>query len=281
MTSAFSWQSYVAFALLHSVLQGQIYLLLQVFLDFLLLHSNPLWWKGHLFWVLVLKGLVSLHRTFQLQLLQRYWLGYRLGLLWYWMVCLGNEQRSFCHFWDCIQVLHFRLLLTTMATPFLLMDLHTVVDIMVIWVKFTHSSPFSLLITRMSTFTLAISCSTTSNLPWVMDLTTRFLCNIALYSIGPCFYQQSHTQLGIVLLWLCPFILSGVMPPMISSSILGTYWPGEFLFQYPIILPFILFMGFSRQEYWSGLSFPSPVDHILSDLSTMTCLSWVAPHGMV
>ena len=48
-------------------------------------------------------------RPIQLQLLQRYWLGYRLGLLWYWMVCLGNEQRSFYHFWDCIQVLHFRL----------------------------------------------------------------------------------------------------------------------------------------------------------------------------
>ena len=29
-------------------------------------------------------------------------------------------------------------------------------------------------------------------------------------------------------------------------------------------------MGFSRQEYWGGLPFPSPVDHILSDLSTMT-----------
>ena len=29
-------------------------------------------------------------------------------------------------------------------------------------------------------------------------------------------------------------------------------------------------MGFSRQEYGSGLPFPSPVDHILSDLSTMT-----------
>ena len=39
---------------------------------------------------------------------------------------------------------------------------------------------------------------------------------------------------------------------------------------------FMLFMGFSRQEYWSGLPFPSPVDHILSDLSTMTCPSWVA-----
>ena len=39
-------------------------------------------------------------------------------------------------------------------------------------------------------------------------------------------------------------------------------------------------MGFSRQKYLSGLPFPSPVDHILSDLSTMTRLSWVAPHGM-
>ena len=61
------------------------------------------------FWVLVLKSLVGLHRTIQIQLLQRHWLGHRLGLLWYWMVCLGNEQRSFCCFWDCIQVLHFRL----------------------------------------------------------------------------------------------------------------------------------------------------------------------------
>ena len=38
---------------------------------------------------------------------------------------------------------------------------------------------------------------------------------------------------------------------------------------------FILFMGFSRQEYWSGLPFPSPVDHILSDVFTMTRPSWV------
>ena len=44
MSSVFSWQnSILAFALLHSVLQGQICLLLQVFLDFLLLHSSPLW----------------------------------------------------------------------------------------------------------------------------------------------------------------------------------------------------------------------------------------------
>ena len=55
------------------------------------------------------KSLVGLHRTIQLQFLQHYWFGHRLGLLWYWMVCLGNEQRSFCRFGDFIQVLHFRL----------------------------------------------------------------------------------------------------------------------------------------------------------------------------
>ena len=42
----------------------------------------------------------------------------------------------------------------------------------------------------------------------------------------------------LFLLWLHPFILSGVISPLISSSILGTHQPGEFLFQYPIILPF-------------------------------------------
>ena len=99
----------LAFALLHCVLQGQIYLLLQVSLEFLLLYSSPLWWKGHLFWVFILKGLVGLLRTVQLELLQRYWLGHRLGLLWCWTVCLRNKQRSFCHFWDRTQVLHFGL----------------------------------------------------------------------------------------------------------------------------------------------------------------------------
>ena len=76
----------------------------------------------------------------------------------------------------------------------------------------------------------------------------------------------------LFLLWLHAFILSGVISPWISSSILGTYQLGEFLF-----CLFILFMGFSRQECWSSLPFPSPVDHILSDLSTMTHVSWVAP----
>ena len=55
----------LAFALLHFVLQGQTCLLLQVSLDFLLLYSSSLWWKGHHFLVLFLEGLVVLHRIFK------------------------------------------------------------------------------------------------------------------------------------------------------------------------------------------------------------------------
>ena len=98
----------LAFALLHSILQGQICLLLQAFLDFYFCIPTTIM-KTTSFWVLVLKHLVGLPRTIQIQLLQHYWSGHRLGLPWYWMICLVDEQRSFCHFWDCIQVLHFRL----------------------------------------------------------------------------------------------------------------------------------------------------------------------------
>ena len=41
---------------------------------------------------------------------------------------------------------------------------------------------------------------------------------------------------------------------------------------------FILFMRFLRQEYWSGLPLPSPVDHILSDLSIPWPLHLGWPH---
>ena len=84
----------LAFAQLPFVLQGQTCLLLQAFLDFLLLHSNPLWWKGHLFLVVVLESLIDLQRTSQPQLLLHQWLGYRLGLLCCWTVCLGNKDHS-------------------------------------------------------------------------------------------------------------------------------------------------------------------------------------------
>ena len=65
-----------------------------------------------------------------------------------------------------------------------------------------------------------------------------------------------------------------------SSSILGTYQPGDFIFQCHIFCFFILFMGFSREKYLSGLPFSSLVGCVLSELSTITHPSWVALLGM-
>ena len=45
--------------------------------------------------MLVLKGLVSLHKTFHLQLLQHYWLGHRLGLQYIkWFALETNRDHS-------------------------------------------------------------------------------------------------------------------------------------------------------------------------------------------
>ena len=87
---------------------------------------------------------------------------------------------------------------------------------------------------------------------------SRFLCNIALYIIGPCFYHQSHPQLGVVFA-LAPSLPSGVISPLISSSLLGTYQSGEFLFQYPIFLPFHTVHGVLKARIlkWFAIPFSS------------------------
>ena len=80
------------------------------------------------------------------------------------MVCLGNELRAFCHFWNCNQVVYFGSFCwlwgySISSKRFL----PTAVDTIVIWVKFTHTKNIDVY--------SAISCLTTSNLPWFMDLT--------------------------------------------------------------------------------------------------------------
>ena len=64
----------------------------------------------------------------------------------------------------------------------------------------------------------------------------------------------------------------------------GAYWAptnlGRSSFSVLSFCLFFLFMGFSRQGCWSGLPFPSPVDHVLSELSTMARLSWATLHSM-
>ena len=93
--------------------------------------------------VLVLEGLVGLHRTIQLQLLQRYWLGYRL---------------NYCDIeWSALETNRDYSVIFEIASKYCISDsfvdhdgysisskgfLPIVVDIMVFWIKFTHFSPF-------------------------------------------------------------------------------------------------------------------------------------------
>ena len=62
----------------------------------------------------------------------------------------------------------------------------------------------------------------------------------------------------LFLLWLHPFILSGVISLMISSSILGTYQPAEF-YQCPIFLPFHTVHGVLKAGIlkWFAIPFSS------------------------
>ena len=80
------------------------------------------------------------------------------------------------------------------------------------------------------------------------------------------------------------FILSGVISPLFSSSILGTDRPGEIIFQSPIFLPFHTVHGVLKarilKRFANTAVIPSPVDHVLSELSTMTCSSWEALHSL-
>ena len=97
-------------------------------------------------------------------------------------------------------------------------------------------------------------------------------------------HHQSHPQLGAVAPSLCFGSISSFFLYLFIHWSLVAYWVpadlGSSSFSVISFCLFILFMGFSRQEYWSGLPFPSPVDHVLSELSTMTRPSWVALHSM-
>ena len=131
----------------------------------------------------------------------------------------------------------------------------------------------------MSTFTLAISCLTTCNLPWFMDLTFQV-------PMQYCSLQHRILLLSPVTSTTGYCFCFGSIPSFFLELFLYwfpvAYWAatdlGSSSFSILSFCLFILFMGFSRQEYWRGLPFSSPVDHILSDLS-MTRPPWVAPRA--
>ena len=128
-------------------------------------------------------------------------------------------------------------------------------------------------------FTPGISCLPTSSLPWFTDLicwVRMQYCSLQHWTLlpspvtstaGHCFHFGSVSSFFLkLILHFSP--VAYWAPTHLGSSSFS-------------VLSFclcILFMGFSRQEYWCGLPFPSPGDHVLSELSTMTRLPWVVLH---
>ena len=97
---------------------------------------------------------------------------------------------------------------------------------------------FSSLIPRMSMFTLATSCLSTSNLPCFMDLTFQFpmqYCSLQHQTLLP---SPVTSTTGIVFA-LAPSLYSfWTKFSTLLHSILDTYQPGEFSFQCHNFLPF-------------------------------------------
>ena len=147
---------------------------------------------------------------------------------------------------------------------------------MVIWVNSPIPVHPSSLIPRMWTLTLAISCLTTSNLPW-LDLTFHICMQYC--SLQHQILLPSPVKSTTGCYFCFGFIYSFFLEIYLHSSPVAYWSPpdlGISSFSVLSFCLFILFMGFSRQEYWSGLPFPSPVGHILSELFTMTRQSWAA-----
>ena len=122
---------------------------------------------------------------------------------------------------------------------------------------------FSSLIPKMLMFILAISCLITPNFPWFMDITFQV-------PMQYCYLQQRTLLLSpVTFTTRCCFCFGSVSSFFLELFLYCSplaYWAptnlGSSSFSVLSFCLFILFMGFSRQEYWSGLPFSSPVDHI-------------------
>ena len=130
---------------------------------------------------------------------------------------------------------------------------------------------------------ISISCLTTSSLPWFMDLTFQvpmqccFLQHPTLLLPPDTSTTEHHFYFGSA----ASFFLELLVIALCSSAL--AYWTPSNMgltFQSHISLPFHTVHGVLEGRYWNGLQFPTPVAHVLSQFFTMTCLSWVALHGM-
>ena len=75
----------------------------------------------------------------------------------------------------------------------------------------------------------------------------------------------------LFLLWLCLFNLSGIISPLFSSSILGRYRPGEFIFQCHIFSPSHTVHGFLKARILKWLGILSSSGPCFDTVRTLFC----------
>ena len=162
--------------------------------------------------------------------------------------------------------------------------LPTVLDIIVTWIKFNYSG--GILVHWFLKCQCSLLPSSVWPLPIYLDSWTyhsKFLWNIVLYSIKIYFHHKTHPQLGIVSTLAQPFYsflsyLVFLELLLFSSSVLGIYWPGEFIFQCYIFLPFhtVHVVLNARMLKWFNIPFYSGLCFV-STLQSQTGL-WVFQH---
>ena len=133
-------------------------------------------------------------------------------------------------------------------------------------------------------FTLAISYFTMSNLPWFMGLTLQNpmqYCSLQhriLLSPPDTFTTEHRFCFGPVPSFFLELLIIGLC----SSPV--AFWTLSDLVSSSNVISFCLFIlsvRFSRQEYWSGLPFPSPLGQVLSQLFIWPvhlgwpCMAWL------
>ena len=129
----------------------------------------------------------------------------------------------------------------------------------------------------MSMFTFAISSLTPSNLPWSMGETFQVPMRYCFFIASDFIFTMDTSTIECHFCYgpVTSFFLELLAPlspvaywTLCNPGRVGGWWLMS-------LCLFILVLGFLGQEYWSGLPLPPPVDHILSELFTMTCcLGW-------
>ena len=157
----------------------------------------------------------------------------------------------------------------------------TVVGIIVIWIIFTHSSPFEFtdslnvdvhschLLFDHFQFALIHGPTIPGSYAVLFFNASDLTSTTRHIHTGWCFCFGSAC-LFLMKFFLCSSAVAYLVPTDLGSS----------SFSVRSFCLFILFKGFSRQEYWSVFLFPSLVDHILLKLSTMIHMCWVVLHSI-